>query len=86
MGKLKTPIARREAIGSRLRAARKKAGLSVKDVSKRAELSKNHIYVLERGGSMPTDPTIGRLAKLYGVTGASLLYGNGKNGKKNNGE
>lgn len=72
-------------IGRRLRKLRKAAKLSVAETARRAQLSKNHLYVLERGEMMPSLPTLGRLAKVLGVTREVLTAkgnGNGNGGSK----
>lgn len=74
-----------KAIGRKLRKARKAAKLSVAETARRAEVSKNHLYVLERGEMMPSIPTLGRLAKVLGVSNEFLrVKGNG-NGESNSG-
>ena len=61
-------------IGSRIRAARKSAGLSQEELARRAELSLNGVAILERGKR--TDPhvsTVNRLAEALGVPAQQLL-------------
>lgn len=56
------------AIGGRIRSAIDESGLSVREVAAAADLSLNWLYVLMRGEAMPSLPTLGRLAKVLGVT------------------
>jgi len=61
-------------IGSRIRAARKSAGLSQEELARRADLSLNGVAILERGKR--TDPhvsTVNRLAGALGVPAQELL-------------
>lgn len=62
-----------KAFGRRLKAARLKARLSVEAAAQAADISKNHLYVLERGESVPMLATIGRLARAYGISRECLL-------------
>jgi transcriptional regulator with XRE-family HTH domain len=61
------------AIGQRARTVRQESGRTVACVAKKARISKNHLYVLERGEALPTVPTLGRLAAALGVTREWLM-------------
>jgi transcriptional regulator with XRE-family HTH domain len=61
-------------IGSRIRAARKSAGLSQEELARRANLSLNGVAILERGKR--TDPhvsTVNRIADALNVPAQQLL-------------
>jgi transcriptional regulator with XRE-family HTH domain len=78
------PEDKREAIGKRLRRLRKTRKLSAVQVAIAADIkSPSHYSCLERGKFSPTRATLGRLAKVLGV---SLEYlETGRNGKTGNG-
>lgn len=57
----------------RLRAARESASLRQEDVAAKLGISRPAVVHWESGRSEPKATTLGRLAKLYGVTADSLL-------------
>jgi transcriptional regulator with XRE-family HTH domain len=80
MGKRKTALSKhaqqeQRALGKRIREARHASGLSVQEVVDAADVSKNHLVGLERGLSMPTHPTLRRIARVLGVSSNWLLTG-----------
>jgi DNA-binding XRE family transcriptional regulator len=60
-------------IGRKVRQLRIAAGLSQTALAKRSGMDRTHLSRLERGGLMPTVPTLKRLAKTLQVTPRSLL-------------
>lgn len=66
-------IAAQRKIGARIRKLRKIAKLSGAEVARRADISKWHYSVIEGGKVQPTTPTLGRIARVFGVTTAVLL-------------
>lgn len=56
-----------------IRKLRESRGLSGAEVARRADLSKWHYSVIECGKTQPTRPTLGRIARVLGVTTAVLL-------------
>lgn len=63
----------RETFGANARAARQKAGLSLRDVAARTGMSYQHLSKLENAKISVNLSTIETLAKLYGQTAAELL-------------
>jgi transcriptional regulator with XRE-family HTH domain len=88
MGKRKHTLSEQQAVGRRIRKARKASGISAQEVADFALIRRNHYYVLERGEAMPSTPTLSRIARVVGVSVDYLLTGrNGNgNGKRNGGE
>jgi transcriptional regulator with XRE-family HTH domain len=66
-------IAAQRKIGERIKKLREAKKLSGAEVARRADVSKWHYSVIERGKTQPTTPTLGRIAKVLGVTTAVLL-------------
>ena len=56
------------AVGERIREARKDLELSGEKLADLAKMSRNHLYVLERGEAAPTLATLGRLAAVLDVS------------------
>lgn len=61
------------SFGERLKAAREAAGLTVRDVSRAADLTTQHVYGLEADKSSPTLATLRRLADAIGVEPGELV-------------
>lgn len=62
----------------RFKAAREAAGLTVLDVANTLKVSRQAVYLWERGVTTPSASKLVALSKLYGVTVDRLLKG-GKN-------
>jgi DNA-binding transcriptional MerR regulator/quercetin dioxygenase-like cupin family protein len=62
-------------IGSRLRALRTAAGLSLRDASARSGISPSFLSGLERGTTGASVAVLVRLATVYGTTASSLVSG-----------
>lgn len=60
-----------EVVGARLRRARTRMGLSIRDLAARANVSKNSVVRLEAGG-MPQAMTVVKLCAALGVHVASI--------------
>jgi transcriptional regulator with XRE-family HTH domain len=60
-------------LGAALREARQRLALSQQALADRAGVSRNFVAQIERGESVPTVVTLGRLAAALGVTVAGLL-------------
>lgn len=63
------------ALGSRLRLARLRQGLRLKDVASRSGFSVSFLSQVERGLANPSVGSLKRLADALGVSGASLFFG-----------
>jgi XRE family transcriptional regulator, regulator of sulfur utilization len=63
----------RVLVGSNLRGARERAGLSVLAVHDQTGLARSYLTELERGTQNVSIDTLDRLASLYGVSIASLF-------------
>ncbi len=61
------------AIGSRIRAARDRKGLTQEDLAELVELSSSHISVLERGVKPPKLDTLVNIANALDVSADTLL-------------
>lgn len=62
------PSGDERALGGQIKRARKASGLSLQDVASRCDMSKIHIWELERGiARNPTVSTLARLAVALGV-------------------
>ena len=66
------PAPTRYAAGSRLRAAREAATLSVEEVAVETARSAQAVGAWERGQNRPPDAVLLRLARLYGVELAEI--------------
>jgi transcriptional regulator with XRE-family HTH domain len=62
-----------EELGTLLREARRRRGLSQQALADRAGLSRNFVAQIERGESVPTVSTLARLATALATTVAELL-------------
>lgn len=85
MGRRKHPLtaeraAEQLAIGARIRERREALDLTGIEVAKLADVSEKHYYLIERGGAMPSGPTLGRIAKVLRESTDWLLTGKRKNG------
>ena len=69
-----------EHIGRNLTRCREQAGLSVEQLSKRAELTRNAIRLIERGERLPQMDTFLKLEGGLGVHSSDLLRGIGWRG------
>lgn len=67
-----------EGVGSRLRAAREAAGLSMRELARRAELSVNAVSLIEAGRGTPRVDNCESLAVSLGVAPCWLAYGVGR--------
>lgn len=54
------------AVGNRIRLARQSAGLSIKELARRAHISPSHLSDVERGVKYPSLPVAATLARLLG--------------------
>lgn len=61
------------AIGTRIRAARKKAGMTQEDLAAALEKSPTHISVIERGVKAPKLETLVNIANTLHVSSDTLL-------------
>lgn len=61
-------------IGKRIRALRKKAGLTISQLAETADLSDNYIGFIERGVRLPTIKTLAKLASTLRVNIADFFY------------
>ena len=68
-----TPTPDRAALGARLRAAREAAGLTQREVQRRAGIEQATVSRMENGSQEPSSLELWRLAVLYGVSVAALL-------------
>lgn len=75
MGKRGRDVAEQRKIGARIRKARNVKGLSGLAVAEKAQVGRYHYYVIERGETQPTTPTLGRIARALGVSIHWLLTG-----------
>ncbi|WP_194611647.1 helix-turn-helix domain-containing protein [Clostridium vitabionis] len=64
-----------QLIGSRLREARKNAGMFQADAAEKMEMSRPTLSAIESGKRTVTAEEIIRFAELYHVTSEYLLYG-----------
>ena len=62
-------------ISERLKALRKQHGLKLREISKGTGLSVSYISDIERGRTMPSVETCGKLAEVYGVSLSNLFRG-----------
>ena len=65
---MKEPTAFSEALGGRLRQRRQELCLSLGDVCARTEISKAHLWAIERGTTSVGANLVYRLALLYDVS------------------
>jgi transcriptional regulator with XRE-family HTH domain len=63
----------RAAIGTALAAARHAAGLSMRELARRADVSQPFLSQVENGHSMPSLATLYRLAATLGVSPSTLM-------------
>ena len=61
------------AIGSRIKAAREKAGMTQEDLAAALEMSPTHISVIERGVKSPKLETLVNIANALNVSSDMLL-------------
>ena len=61
------------AIGSRIKAAREKAGMTQEDLAAALEMSPTHISVIERGVKAPKLETLVNIANVLKVSSDMLL-------------
>lgn len=61
------------AIGTRIKAARERAGLTQEDLAAKLEMSPTHISVIERGVKAPKLETLVRIANILQVSSDTLL-------------
>ncbi len=62
-------------LGDRLRAKRRRAGFTLKQVAERTGLSISFLSAIERGVTGPSVSTLNKLTKSYGITILDLLDG-----------
>jgi transcriptional regulator with XRE-family HTH domain len=60
-------------VARRLRAARIKAGMTVREVAASLDISHTLIVKYEKGTVAPSFDRLDALARIYGLTGAALL-------------
>lgn len=60
-------------IGPRVRQLREKQGWSLTELAERADISRSYLAQIERGGSIPTQEKIIKLADALGVRPSQLL-------------
>ncbi|WP_295735804.1 helix-turn-helix transcriptional regulator [uncultured Oscillibacter sp.] len=63
-----------------LKEARKRAGLTAKDVALSLGVTFQNVYNWENGSYLPPSKRLPELAKLYGCTVDELLGGGGQDG------
>ncbi|MFD3870073.1 helix-turn-helix domain-containing protein [Streptomyces sp. NPDC058623] len=61
-------------VGQRIRWTRRRAGLSLREVSDRSGLSKGYLSQVESGRSNPTLNTLVRIATVFGATDATFSW------------
>lgn len=66
---------KRRAIGRRLREARLEAGLSVAEVARRIERTRQAVHAWEKGDALPELVLFGELARMYRTSTDAVLYG-----------
>jgi transcriptional regulator with XRE-family HTH domain len=59
--------------GEKLRALRKRRGLTQEQISQMLEVSRPYVAKLERGEKMPNAPMIIKIADIFGVTADQLM-------------
>lgn len=60
-------------LGLKLQQARTRAGLSVEEVAASLQITRAHIYALEKGKNLPSLDVLERIANLYGLLPGDLL-------------
>jgi transcriptional regulator with XRE-family HTH domain len=60
------------SFGEKLRKLREERGMSMRELSRKAELALSHVQYLENDARTPGETTIKRLAKALGVAPADL--------------
>jgi len=63
------------SIGKRIRDRRRELDLSQNELAKKADIGWNSISTYERGTTIPTVPTMRKLADALNVTTDWLIYG-----------
>ncbi len=70
---------RGRGIARRLKTARKKAGLSIRDLARQANLSHQAVVAIEGGGGAGSSVgTLGDLAEVLKIPAGWLAYGEGE--------
>eukprot|EP01037_Dinobryon_pediforme_P031197 gene31197-35585_t len=64
-----------DRIGSRVRALRVAAGLSLRQVAEKTDIAASHLSMFERGTAFPSPSRLASIAKLFNQTLADLLGG-----------
>ena len=64
-----------ESLGDRLKAARQRSGLSLREVSRQLEISTSFVSQMENAKSTPSVATLYSMAQLYGVSIDELFSG-----------
>ncbi len=62
-------------IGDRIKAMRKEKGLTQEELAKKAEVSKNYIYLIESGRENPGKKAVRDISGILGVTDQWILTG-----------
>lgn len=70
-----------EGLGPRLRLAREKTGISVRELARRVGVSASHVSQMERHRVMPSVGTLYSIANELGLLVDDLLFSNGANGQ-----
>ncbi|OUC93781.1 helix-turn-helix domain-containing protein [Streptosporangium minutum] len=69
------PTAALRIVANNVRAARRRAGLSLEELGRRAQVSKGALVVLEKAQGNPNLATLVRLADTLGVSVSDLMQG-----------
>ncbi|MFI6794638.1 helix-turn-helix domain-containing protein [Streptosporangium canum] len=69
------PTAALRTVANNVRAARRRAGLSLEELGRRAQVSKGALVVLEKAQGNPNLATLVRLADTLGVSVSDLMQG-----------
>ncbi|MBT2207133.1 XRE family transcriptional regulator [Actinomadura sp. NEAU-AAG7] len=69
------PTAALRTVAANVRAARRRAGLSLEELGRRAQVSKGALVALERAQGNPNLATLVRLADTLGVSVSDLMQG-----------
>lgn len=65
------PYAKR--IGAIIQRNRKQRGMQIQTLARRADLSRQHLAILERGENVPSLETLFNLASIFGVRPSEII-------------
>ena len=68
--------------GARLKEARRRIGITQRDLAKALELSPAYISLIETERQLVSEPIAMKMSKLYGIDARWLLYGVAPKGEK----